>query len=761
MSDDEELERSLGLFETIAIAMGSMIGSGIFILPGVAFLKLSSPTVAFTFLLGGILTIPAALSAAELGTAIPESGGSYLYIERGMGPLLGTIAGIGNWLVLNFKTALALIGGVPYLIFVFPAIGELNLGIFEPIVGISVALTVLFTIINTVSSEGAGKAQNVIVVLMLIALTFILVGSTPNAVNQGSLGGLLEFDGGGFGFVATTALVFVSYAGVIKVTSVAEEIKNPGKNIPRGIILSLIITTVIYVLITYVTVTVVDITYLAENVAIADGGLASDGEGAVIAILAQETIGRIGAIVVVAAALLALASTANSGILSASRYPFSMARDNLAPERLGIISNKTRTPVVSILATGALVIVLVVFFPIDRVARLGGAFQIIVFVLVNLALIGFREGSLDRYDPDYTSPLYPYLQLFGIVSGLVLLFQLSVVAIVGSLAVVALSVVYYFVYVRDNLDREGDIKGEIRDTAQQDLLEETKTRLNGKPRRKIMVVANEQTAEEGNVTTQIAKSLETHSDEVVVDVVEVVESIKTSLDESHPVVQSQEKDWTKSYGNVEYTQIEAQNTKEAIVDYATYNGIDLIVHNHNSTDSQVSVLEDRLEWIVENAPCQTALVDVGELPTLNKVSVVSEGVFNVPAKILVADSICDWWGAHLELVHMINPDSTEEKRDSLEQYLDSLTQNLSSPSSYQVIDDDSTVDETRAIISDADMFIAELDISTVAQRFRGNKVVQLKQSIDTPSVMIYSEANLKYNTLARRLIMRYIFRGIN
>jgi amino acid transporter len=131
---EEQLDRSLGLPATIAISMGSMIGSGIFILPGVAYIEAGrTPSVVLAFLLGGILTVPAALSAAELATAIPESGGSYTYIQRGMGPVIGTVAGVGNWMVLNFKTALALIGGLPYLVFLFPRID--NFGASVALVG--------------------------------------------------------------------------------------------------------------------------------------------------------------------------------------------------------------------------------------------------------------------------------------------------------------------------------------------------------------------------------------------------------------------------------------------------------------------------------------------------------------------------------------------------------------------------------------------------------------------------------------------------
>jgi len=114
----KELERDLGLPSVLAISVGAMIGSGIFILPALA-LKIAGPAVIVAYLLAGLLVIPAALSKSEMATAMPEAGGTYIYIERGMGPLLGTIAGVGTWFSLSFKGALALVGGVPYLLILF------------------------------------------------------------------------------------------------------------------------------------------------------------------------------------------------------------------------------------------------------------------------------------------------------------------------------------------------------------------------------------------------------------------------------------------------------------------------------------------------------------------------------------------------------------------------------------------------------------------------------------------------------------------
>ena len=100
------LRRTLGLYAVLTISIGAMIGSGIFVLPGLAF-KIAGPSVVLAFFLAGLVVLPAALSKAEMATAMPEAGGSYLYIDRAMGPLMGTIAGFGVWFSLVFKASFA------------------------------------------------------------------------------------------------------------------------------------------------------------------------------------------------------------------------------------------------------------------------------------------------------------------------------------------------------------------------------------------------------------------------------------------------------------------------------------------------------------------------------------------------------------------------------------------------------------------------------------------------------------------------------
>lgn len=166
-----DLERDLGLYAVVTVSVGAMIGSGIFVLPGFAF-KIAGPAVILAYLLAGVIVLPAALSKAEMGTAMPESGGTYLYIDRAMGPFFGTIAGIGAWFSLVFKSAFALVGlGAYLLLFIaLPAAG---------IKLVALGLGVLLIGVNVVGVKQSGRLQAVIVTIVLaVLLVFIADGLT-------------------------------------------------------------------------------------------------------------------------------------------------------------------------------------------------------------------------------------------------------------------------------------------------------------------------------------------------------------------------------------------------------------------------------------------------------------------------------------------------------------------------------------------------------------------------------------------------------
>jgi mannitol/fructose-specific phosphotransferase system IIA component (Ntr-type) len=156
------------------------------------------------------------------------------------------------------------------------------------------------------------------------------------------------------------------------------------------------------------------------------------------------------------AAVLAFSSVANAGILSASRYPLAMSRDHLLPRVFRYLT-KRRTPTTSVYVTVVIVLAIVVFLDPSKIAKLAGAFQLLMFGLACLAVIVMRESHIESYDPGYRTPLYPWLQIFGLVAPIWLIAQMGWFPVLFSLALVVLGALWYFYYARKRVNRGGAI----------------------------------------------------------------------------------------------------------------------------------------------------------------------------------------------------------------------------------------------------------------------------------------------------------------
>jgi amino acid transporter len=428
-----------------------MVGSGIFVLPGLAAAK-AGPAVVLAYLLAGVVVLPAALSKAEMATVMPKSGGTYLFIDRAMGPLPGTIAGLGAWFSLVFKSAFALVGLGAYLVlFVQVPTGVVKL--------IALVLGPLIVVVNTLGVEQTGRLQAAIVTVVPgVLVVFVADGLT--FVDSANLRPF--FAHGVDGLPAATGFVFVSYAGATKIASVAEEVEDPGRNIPLGILSSILAMMFVYTAVVFVVVGLVPVDAVAESLT-------------PMAVAASELLGGLGGAVLTGVAVLALTSMANAGVLSSSRYPLATSRDDLAPDALAHVSDRYTTPTRAIWLTGVVLVTLIAFVPVVELAKLASAFQLLVFTLINVALVAFRESDLDWCDPTFRTPAYPWVQLFGIAGGSVLLTQRGTVPLAGALGIVAVGVLWYRIYGRERTEREGAALDATRRAIGERALKQTET----------------------------------------------------------------------------------------------------------------------------------------------------------------------------------------------------------------------------------------------------------------------------------------------
>ncbi len=437
-----KLKKELTLFDVYAISTGAMFSSGFFLLPGLATAK-AGPAAVLAYLLAGVLILPAMFSQAELSTAMPKAGGTYYFLDRSLGPLAGTVGGLGTWLALVLKSAFALIGMGAYLYFLIDV----------PIKPLAAGLTVAFAVLNIVGAKETSGLQRLLVAVLVGVLMFFVVQGLVEVVSLGSANVERQFTPfapfGGGSLIATIGLVFVSYAGLTKVASVAEEVQNPDRNIPLGMMLSLATATALYVVGVFILVAVLDPAELRSDLT-------------PIATAAESFFtwlpGSWGLYLIVVAAIAAFASTGNAGILSASRYPMAMARDLLVSPRLSVLG-KSGTPTLAIVVTAILMIVAIVALDVESLAKLASAFQLVIFALVNVAVLVMRESHIPSYVPGYRSPLYPWMQIAGIVAPIVLITQMGALALGLTGLTILLSLAWYAYYVQPNpnVEREGAI----------------------------------------------------------------------------------------------------------------------------------------------------------------------------------------------------------------------------------------------------------------------------------------------------------------
>ncbi len=439
--ENNRLKRELKLFDVYAISTGAMFSSGFFLLPGIASAQ-AGPAVVLAYLIGGILVIPAMLSIAELSTALPKAGGSYYYLDRSLGPMVGTIGGFGNWFTLVFKSAFALVGMGAYL-FLFVDVD---------ITTLAVVLTLLFTLSNIIGAKQTSLLQvSLVVILITILIGFLIFGMAEvfsGNVAENQQEQFTPFLPHGLeGLAVTIGLVFVSYGGLTKVASVSEEVENPERNLPLGMILSLLTATIIYVLGVYVMVSLLDPASFQEDLT-------------PVATVASNFFdwlpGELGVFLIVIAAIAAFASTANAGIMSASRYPMAMARDQLIWKKLANVG-KFKTPTIAILLTGLVMAFFILTLDIEAIARLGSAFNLLIFGFLNLAVIVMRESRIETYDPGFRSPFYPWTQIFGIIASIWLIIQIGLLSILFTAGVTAFCVLWYWYYAKERVYRDGAI----------------------------------------------------------------------------------------------------------------------------------------------------------------------------------------------------------------------------------------------------------------------------------------------------------------
>jgi amino acid transporter len=433
-SDQDELERTLGLLPALAIGTGTMVGAGIFVFPGLAAGR-AGPAAMLSFAIGAVIALLVALPTSELATAMPESGGGYYFVSRALGPLLGTMVGLGQWLGLVFASAFYLMGFGHYLSDLFR---ELGVDLPLSVVGLALGMAILLTGVSLTGTENTGDLQNWIVGSLLAILGGFLGHGGLDVLGVFGRQQVPDafFPYGKMPVFTTAALVFTSYLGFVQIATVAGEIKNPARNLPRSMIGSVVLVGTLYVLTIFIGTSLLGSEQLAEM-----------GETAVVNV-GRSIAGTFGAAALLGGGLLATLSSANASILSASRSIYALSRDDLVPSQVERINRRYRTPHVALLLAGGPIVGLILLGRVEVLAEVASLLHLFMYGLICVALLVLRRTNPDGYAPSFRCPGYPVVPVLGAVASFGLVAFMNPLSMGLGAGILLATAGWYVVYAR-------------------------------------------------------------------------------------------------------------------------------------------------------------------------------------------------------------------------------------------------------------------------------------------------------------------------
>lgn len=681
-----------------------MIGSGIFVLPGLAF-KIAGPSVVLAFFLAGVVVLPAALSQSEMATAMPEAGGTYLYIDRAMGPLMGTIAGFGVWFSLVFKASFALVGLSAYLEFF----------VDHPERPVAAVLAIVLVVVNLIGVRQTAGFQAALVSIVLVLLTGFVILGAPNT-DPASYEPF--FSEGWKGLLSATAVVFVSYIGVTKVASVAEEVKRPGRNIPLSILTSVGIAMLLYPAVVAVMVGVTPAAELAKT------------ETPVLT-AAAHFLGTAGTYAIAGTAVLALLSMANAGVIASARYPFAMARNSLAPPFLAQIGKRSGAPVAGIAVTGVVLILLVLFVPLIELAKLASAFQLLVFALVNLAVIAFREGHLDWYEPKFRSPLYPAVQVFGIVAPLLLLTQMGIVPLLGAVFFVIAGVVWYRVFGQSRAVKESAARDALRLREDARLVQSTATAVATGGRKHVLVLIRRPTRPSRQHTLfRLAMRLAVAPGGRI-DVINFDARTRRMIPTSEDLARARKLGIEVTTEH--YTDEDRRGMVHAFVERE---GVDLFIADLPQELRATRHVTRDLRWLREHLTCDSVFLRNREVDRIDRIAVLGTGSPYDSVKIEMADHIARYEDASIRFVHLTPVDAPPAQGASIHRYHEQLGGTLSVPWDDRVGPTEDLVGTLTELSRGANLVI----LGAPTHRFHvvADLADRIAESVDCPALLVHT-----------------------
>jgi len=429
-------ERELGLTATVVLALGGAIGFEIFVLLDYAFYELAGANLVIAVLMAGIVNLFIMLSYCELGASIPELGGEYTYVKVAYGGFIAFVSGCFRWLASVFVAALAAVCFTRQLGYLLQiAVPMYADTVFQRAPLIAVIVVLFMAALEIKGTRRSGSA--IVFAVLAIFAIFIAVAPKYELIPMDSI--LVQIPEGADGILRAVVYIFPMFFGMRAVIAAAAKIRNPGKNIPKGILLTAVLVTLLYFAVAYIAVSVVP-----------RGDSTQEAEVPFLNLAAERIMPGIGGVMIAVGGIVACLSALGTSLAVQSSIARGMSRDGYLPRALLSTHRRFGTPYVAVAAGSAFVAILSFSGGVESLGYAASFGSLVVFSLVNLSLLRLRKKKPYMERP-FKTPMYPFVPLAGIAMTIILLaFPVisrdtnAVQALTSSVGLTALTVLTYY-----------------------------------------------------------------------------------------------------------------------------------------------------------------------------------------------------------------------------------------------------------------------------------------------------------------------------
>jgi APA family basic amino acid/polyamine antiporter len=662
--DEVELGRDLGLLSVTMIGVGAMIGAGIFVLTGIA-AGTAGPALILAFLLNGVVTLFTAMVYAELGSAIPEAGGGYLWVKQALPSANGFLSGWMSWFAHSVAGSLYALGFGAYFGWLLSEFGITLFGFGEVFLQkfLAVVIILIFIFVNYKGASETGKAATIVAFAKIAILgVFIVSGLYTIFLRPDALENFHNFMPEGWGGVfMAMGLTFIAFEGYEIIAQAGEEVKNPKKNIPRAIFLSLIIVIPIYLLVAFTAIGAVIPPIGTETWQY----LGSQQELGLVE--AARQFMPFGTILLLIGGLISTMSALNATTFSSTRVSFAMGRDFNLPTLFKKVHQKNRTPHQALFVTGFLIIFMAVALPLVDVAIAANVMFVLLFLQVNVAVIKIRNKREKELDYGYKIPFFPYLPIIGIGANAVLAAFMLYISPMGALSAViwiGIGVVAYFTYAssKENVERDK--------IAREETPEEYRI--------VVLIEDPEDIIPLMGIGTAVAKAQE--SEVVALQVVKVpyqtfLRAGRQFVDEKMPLLEKAVKEGKKQGVIVHKKIIISHDVAQAVIDFAETAKSTLIVMGWTGSILKGKAGTSIHHKVMLQAPCDVAILKPKNFKKIEKI-LVPIGLGDHTQRLRIAGRIAKSRDANITVISVISPDEDEKIRkriDEIQQKADEIS----------------------------------------------------------------------------------------